>query len=141
MSILPDVLEPGLKVVFCGTAAGNRSEELTAYYAGHNNQFYATLHEIELTPEELRPQEFRDLAKFKIGLTDLAQQLHGMDHMLKSADFDREAFEQKIQEFKPKAVAFNGKKAAQVYFKTDDLDYGRQSKMIGNTVVFVLPST
>lgn len=25
MDILPDVLKPGLKVVFCGMAAGNRS--------------------------------------------------------------------------------------------------------------------
>lgn len=33
MDILPDVLKPGLKVVFCGTAAGNRSATNGAYYA------------------------------------------------------------------------------------------------------------
>jgi TDG/mug DNA glycosylase family protein len=40
MSVLPDVLKPGLKVVFCGTAVGNKSARASAYYAGRGNQFW-----------------------------------------------------------------------------------------------------
>ena len=32
--ILPDVLAPGLRVVFCGTAPGTASARAGAYYAG-----------------------------------------------------------------------------------------------------------
>jgi TDG/mug DNA glycosylase family protein len=39
MTVLPDVLEPGLRVVFCGTAVGAMSTQVGAYYAGCGNQF------------------------------------------------------------------------------------------------------
>lgn len=45
--ILPDVIEPGLRIVFCGTAAGAKSAAVGAYYAGPGNAFWATLHERE----------------------------------------------------------------------------------------------
>jgi TDG/mug DNA glycosylase family protein len=37
---LPNVLGPGLDVVFCGTAAGDRSAAFGCYYAGPGNKFY-----------------------------------------------------------------------------------------------------
>ena len=56
--MLPDVLEPNLRVVFCGTAAGSASARAGAYYAGPGNSFWRTIHAIGLTPRQLRPQEF-----------------------------------------------------------------------------------
>src|ERR1700753_3045292 len=53
--VLPDVLEPGLRVVFCGTAPGTASARAGAYYAGPGNRFWVTLHEVGLTPVLLRP--------------------------------------------------------------------------------------
>ena len=43
---LPDILQPNLKVVFCGTAAGDASAKKRAYYAGPGNRFWKTLHEV-----------------------------------------------------------------------------------------------
>jgi TDG/mug DNA glycosylase family protein len=37
--VLPDVLVPGLAVVFCGNAAGKVSAQRGAYYAGPGNYF------------------------------------------------------------------------------------------------------
>lgn len=37
--VLPDLLRPGLRVVFCGTAAGAASALSGAYYAGRGNRF------------------------------------------------------------------------------------------------------
>lgn len=37
--VLDDVICEKLKVVFCGTAVGNRSAKLGAYYAGRGNKF------------------------------------------------------------------------------------------------------
>ena len=48
--ILPDRLKPGLKLVFCGTAAGRQSALQQAYYAHGQNKFWTTLHKTGLTP-------------------------------------------------------------------------------------------
>lgn len=59
--VLPDMLQPGLRVVFCGTAAGTASARAGAYYAGPGNAFWATLHSTGLTPVQLSPAEFERL--------------------------------------------------------------------------------
>lgn len=48
--VLPDVLEPGLKIVFCGTVAGRTSALRCAYYAGPGNKFWRMRHAVGLTP-------------------------------------------------------------------------------------------
>ena len=54
-----------------GTAAGRVSARRGLYYAG--NRFWRTLHEVGLTPIELRPGEHGKLLDYGIGLTDLAK--------------------------------------------------------------------
>ncbi|MDE0408815.1 MAG: mismatch-specific DNA-glycosylase, partial [Alphaproteobacteria bacterium] len=71
--VLPDILPPGLDLAVCGAAAGRRSAEVGAYYAGSGNRFWRILHETGLTPRLLGPEEFRLLPEFGIGLTDLAK--------------------------------------------------------------------
>jgi len=61
--MLPDVLRPGLRVVFCGTAAGAKSAQVRAYYAGPGNQFWATLSRVGLTRRRLAPREYGDLPR------------------------------------------------------------------------------
>ena len=56
--ILPDLLQPGLDLVFCGTAAGRRSAEEGAYYAHPGNLFWRTLHAVALTPRLFAPAEY-----------------------------------------------------------------------------------
>ena len=56
--VLPDVLEPGLRIVFCGTAAGHVSARRGAYYAHPQNRFWPALHAIGLTPRRLEPEDY-----------------------------------------------------------------------------------
>lgn len=88
MDILSDMLGPGLKVVFCGMAAGNRSARIGAYYAGRGNRFWEVLHRIGLTPYRLRPEEYPNLLHYGIGLTDLVKSAFGNDRALKKVSFD-----------------------------------------------------
>ena len=80
--MLPDVLCPGLRVVFCGTAAGAVSAARGAYFAGPGNRFWSILAEIKLTPHQLKPDELRLLPTFGIGLTDIAKSVSGADSRL-----------------------------------------------------------
>jgi TDG/mug DNA glycosylase family protein len=63
-AVLPDLLVPGQRIVFCGTAAGTISAEKGAYYAGKSNRFWPILAETGLTPLELRPEEVTLLPNF-----------------------------------------------------------------------------
>lgn len=139
--VLPDILGPGLKVVFCGTAAGNASAKAEAYYAHPGNKFWPTLFRVGLTPQQLSPQEFRALPQYGIGLTDLAKHTFGADKKLRVQDFDTAALRWKIKLHQPWALAFDGKRAAQEYFGRRDFEYGLQPETIGNTAIFVLPAT
>lgn len=137
---LPDVLMPGLKVVFCGTAAGARSAHVGAYYAGRGNKFWRTLHQIGLTPRLLDPHEFPSVTDYGIGLTDIAKTYSGPDVGLRRAHFDADGLRRRIEQFAPRALAFNGKKAAQAFYGAA-VAYGQQTEPIGTTTVFMLPST
>ena len=77
--ILPDVLGPGLRIVFCGSAAGAASARAGAYYAGPGNRFWPTLHRVGLTPHLLAPAAFRTVLDHGIGLTDLCKTESGAD--------------------------------------------------------------
>ena len=80
--ILPEHLRPGLKLVFCGTAAGRQSALQKAYYAHPQNKFWRTLKTVGLTPRLFTPQEYPALWDVGIGLTDIAKFDYGMDHQL-----------------------------------------------------------
>jgi len=138
--VLPDVLCRGLRVVFCGTAAGRASASRGAYYAGRGNAFWETLHTVGFTPTRLAPEQFRVLLDFGFGLTDIAKLRSGNDADLRSDDFDVDGFKDKLDRYAPNAIAFNGKAAAAVLFGRDSLEYGLQAGTSG-PAVWVLPST
>mgnify|MGYP001338671653 CR=1 FL=1 len=104
--MLPDVLGPDLKIVFCGTAAGRKSAELGFYYAGNGNKFWKTLFETGLTPRLLMPSEFSELINWGIGLTDMVKDKSGMDNSLMRSDFKNNGLVEKINKYNPDVLHF-----------------------------------
>jgi double-stranded uracil-DNA glycosylase len=137
--ILPDVLRPGLQLVFCGTAAGKRSAEEGAYYAHPGNLFWRALFQARLTPRLLSPAEFPLLPEFGIGLTDLAKRHSGNDDELPKDAFDVPGLLAKIETYGPRLLAFTSKNAARAVLGPR-VHYGSQAKLLGATRVHVLPS-
>jgi double-stranded uracil-DNA glycosylase len=137
--ILPDVLQPGLRMVFCGTAAGRRSAEERAYYAHPGNLFWRALFQAGFTPRLLAPQEFPLLPGFGIGLTDLAKRHSGNDDELPRDAFDVPGLIAKIERHEPGVLAFTSKNAARAALGASTT-YGLQPQRFGCTQVFVLPS-
>ncbi|MDN5923775.1 MAG: mismatch-specific DNA-glycosylase [Xanthomonadales bacterium] len=137
--ILPDVLQAGLRVVFCGTAPSTRSAAEHAYYAHPGNAFWRALHASGLTPRLLAPAEFTCLPKYGIGLTDLAKHHSGNDAQLPQAAFDVAALRRKITRYAPQLLAFTSKNAAQAVFG-HGVAYGLQNAVIAHSKIFVLPS-
>ena len=142
IAMLKDLLAPGLKLVVCGTAASTVSAARGAYYAGPGNKFWQVLHEVGLTNRQLRPEEYEELLSFGTGLTDVAKGQAGSDAAIDFSLSDPQSLREKLLQFAPGILAFNGKKAAQVFLGQRRVGYGLQAETIGkNTRLFVAPST
>lgn len=139
VTVLPDVLSPGLDIVFCGTAAGAASARKRAYYAGPGNAFWPTLLAVGLVPMAVRPHEFGTLTRWQMGFTDLAKKVSGSDSVLGKRHFDVGRLRALVLEHQPRIVAFTGKRAA-VEFVGRAVGYGLLAERIGETRLFVLPS-
>ncbi len=139
--MLKDLLTHGQRIVFCGTAASAVSAARGEYYAGPGNKFWSILSEVGLTPRQLAPGEYEDLLEFGIGLTDIVKGQAGGDADIDFAQSNPEELRRKIHCFSPALLAFNGKKAAQVFLRKRRVDLGLQIEQVGPTRLFVAPST
>jgi TDG/mug DNA glycosylase family protein len=145
MRILPDYLEEGLGVVFCGTAVATASAKERHYYSGPGNQFWSLLHQSKLTPVPLTPADDHRVLEYGLGLTDLAKHVAASEDRGLGVHYDVAGFLQRIERYAPRWVAFNGKMAAQQVAKhlkePRRLSLGRQAWTVGPASVFVVPST
>ncbi len=137
--LVPDLLRPGLKLIFCGTAPSRASVAAAAYYAKPGNRFWPALHTVGITPHRFSPQDYPQLLNLGVGLTDLCKVHSGVDSDLPDDAFDLAAFELKMQAAQPKIIAFTSKNAAQAFLKTP-VAYGEQSVTLGASRLFVLTS-
>ena len=143
--LVPDLLAPDLKLVFCGTAPSKASAVAKAYYAKPGNKFWPTLHTVGITPTRFAAQDYPSLLTLGVGLTDLCKVHSGVDAELPKDAFDTAAFARKLKKYRPKVVAFTSKNAAKNYFG-QAVDYGWQTQTqsqirdAASTRFFVLPS-
>ncbi|HEY0276618.1 MAG TPA: mismatch-specific DNA-glycosylase [Paenirhodobacter sp.] len=136
--ILPDYLGPGLRTVFCGTAAGRRSAELGRYYAGPGNRFWPMLFRAGIVAQPLIVGDEARLLAQGIGLTDMAKHAFGPDAAIPQTAYDPARLEAFLCRYRPRSLAFNGKNAAQRFLGTK-VAYGPQPHT--SLPVWVLPST
>ena len=139
--MLEDLLTQDLLLVVCGSAAGRRSAELKQYYAGPGNKFWRTLAQIGLTPRELSPPEYELLLTFGIGLTDVVKGQSGSDRELDFSGGHSDVLRNKVLEYRPRYLCFNGKRAACEFFGRKQVRYGIQPESIATTGLFIAPST
>jgi TDG/mug DNA glycosylase family protein len=131
--VLPERLKPGLKLVFCGTAAGRLSALTGTYYANPQNKFWRTLFAVGLTPRLFAPGEYPLLWDLGIGLTDIAKFASGMDHQLPRHSLGpkaAKALRARIAMIAPAHLAFTSLNAGR----------GEQPEKIGATRVWILTS-
>ncbi len=137
---VPDLLAPGLDLVFCGTAPSPASFKARAYYANPGNAFWATLYAVGLTPEKLPPQRYPELLNYGLGLTDLNKTEVGSDHELSAHAMDAKSLHAKLRKYRPAAIAFTSKNAASLALGIKVPAYGRQIELLEGAVAFVLAS-
>lgn len=140
--VLPDVLRPGLDILFCGTAAGTVSAQRGAYYAHPQNKFWRVLFAVGLTPRLIKPEEYGELPRWGLGLTDLAKYVSGMDRELPARALGNEAcaaLTAKVRAIEPKLLAFTSLNAGRRYLGRA-AGFGDSGVRVGRARVWLLPS-
>ena len=141
-SDVPDVLAPGLAVVFCGINPGRVSAAAGAHFANPRNDFWRLLHDGGFTPRLYEPYEQFALLELGIGVTNAAYRTTKGSGDLRRGDFAGSAdrLERLARELFPRALAFVGKEAYRGAFG-ERADLGAQVRTLGDVGLFVLPST
>ncbi|HWN20819.1 MAG TPA: mismatch-specific DNA-glycosylase [Gaiellaceae bacterium] len=141
-SAVPDVLAPGLTAVFCGINPGRVSAAAAAHFANPRNDFWRLLHAAGFTPRLLDPSEQWELLGLGYGVTNAALRTTPGSGDLRSADFagSAERLERIALDLRPRAIGFVGKEAYRGAFR-ERPELGVQDRRLGETMLFVLPST
>ena len=87
-SAIPDVLAPGLRVLFCGINPGRVSAAAAAHFANPRNDFWRLLHAAGFTPRLLEPAEQFELPAYGVGVTNAASRTTPGSGDLRKADFE-----------------------------------------------------
>ena len=141
-SAIPDVLAPGLRVLFCGINPGRVSAAAQAHFANPRNDFWRLLHVAGFTPRLLEPAEQFELLTYGLGVTNAAARTTPGSGDLRKADFEGAAdrLERIAVELKPAWIGFVGKEAYRGAFG-ERAELGVQERRLDETRLFVLPST
>jgi TDG/mug DNA glycosylase family protein len=141
-SQVPDVLAPGLRIVFVGINPGRVSAAAAAHFANPRNDFWRLLHAARLTSRLYEPHEQFALLEEGIGVTNAAYRTTPGSGDLRRADFagSAERLERIARELSPAWLAFVGKEAYRGAFG-ERPDLGLRDRRLGETQLFVLPST
>lgn len=139
---VPDVLAPGVRVIFCGINPGRASAAAGAHFANPQNDFWRLLKAAGFTPRLLEPAEQFELLQLGIGLTNAARRTTRGSGDLRAGDFagTRERLDGLAAELEPWVIAFVGKAAYEGVFR-ERTELGLQERRLRETALFVLPST
>jgi double-stranded uracil-DNA glycosylase len=141
-SAVPDVLAADLTVVFCGINPGRVSAAAAAHFANPRNDFWRLLHAAGFTPRLVAPDEQFEVLRYGIGLTNAAYRTTPGSGDLRAGDFvgAAERLERLAVDLGPRAIGFVGKEAYRGPFR-ERPEHGLQERQLGETLLFVLPST
>ena len=142
MKTLPDHLRKGMKLVIIGCNPTESSVRTGHYYSGRENPFWPTLFDCGVIPEPLEYRDDKRVIEFAIGLTDLVKRPTRSHQELTREDFaeGRIVLSQKLGEFQPHVIAFNGKNVYEQFAQRRS-KLGLQKDLLYGARVYVLPAT
>lgn len=142
MRTLRDYLQPGLDVIFVGINPGTKSAATGHHYAGPGNHFWPLLYEAGFVSEPLTHEQDARVLEWNIGLTNMVRRASPSisDLSLDELRAGARALRHRLVKFAPRVVSFNSKRIYEV-FAGGPVRFGLQEARIGESLVFVMPST
>lgn len=139
---LPDVLGPGLEVVFCGINPGVDAAASGHHFVGRGNRFWRVLHLAGFTQQQMAPEDDGSLLELGYGLTSaVGRPTNRADELLADEFTDASAtLLAKVQRCGPLHLAFLGKAAYVSITGKKLIEWGEQEERFGGARVWVLPN-
>ena len=139
---VPDLIAPGLRVLFCGINPGLYSAAMRQHFARPGNRFWPALHHAGFTPRVFHPSEQRELLALGLGITNVVARGTAAAAELSGEELraGARALAKKVRRFRPRFLAVLGIGAWRAAFERPKAVLGEQEELIGATRVWVLPN-
>lgn len=139
---VPDVIAPGIRVLFVGINPGLYSGAVGHHFARPGNRFWKALHGAGFTDRVLSAFEERELLATGVGITNLVNQATAMAHELEPDQLRRGAvrLRAKVGRYRPRFVAFLGLTAYRTAFGRAGATVGPQVEAVAGAQAWLLPN-
>lgn len=140
--LLPDVIAPGLGVLFVGINPGAYSTAVGHHFGRPGNRFWPALALAGLTPRLFKPSEDRELLALGLGITNVVARTTARAAELEPEELldGARKLAKKVLRYGPHTVAILGVTAYRAAFEQPGAKLGEQSERLGNARVVVLPN-
>src|SRR5919202_1097699 len=139
---VPDVIAPGLRLLFCGINPGLYTAAVGHHFARPGNRFWPTLYRAGFTDRLLSPFEERELLKSGYGITNMVARATATAAELSPEEFVRggRRLRGKLKKYRPAFVAVIGVGAYRTAFGRPKAAVGRQEEKLEAATLWVLPN-
>lgn len=139
---VPDLIAPGLKVLFCGINPGLYSGATGLHFARPGNRFWRVLHLAGFTDRQLDPSEERELLARGYGITCFVDRTTVRADELSKTEYEEggKRLVEKIARYGPQILGVVGIGAYRTAFAKPKAVVGPQVEMIRDTRVWLLPN-
>lgn len=140
--VLPDVIGPGLTVLFCGINPGLYSAATGHHFARPGNRFWPALHRSGFTPRLLHPWEQEELLGHGLGITNVVARASARADELTADELVAgvEILAGKAERYRPAWIAVAGVTAYRIGFGRPRATFGAQPDRLGPARLWVLPN-
>ena len=139
---MPDVIAPGLRVLFCGINPGLYTAATGYHFARPGNRFWPALYAAGFTRRLLSPAEEHELLIDGYGITNVVARATATAAELSAAEYVEggRRLKAKVRRYRPKFIAVLGVGAYRTAFDQPKAALGLQPATFGETNVWVLPN-
>lgn len=139
---VPDVIDHGLDVLFCGINPGLYSGAVGHHFARPGNRFWRTLDASGFTPRLLGPFEEHELLDYGLGITNLVRRATATADKLQDDELRAggRSLRRKVARYRPRWISFLGLTAYRVAFGRKGAAVGRQEQTVAGSQVWLLPN-
>ena len=139
---VPDLIGPGLRVLFCGINPSLYSAVSGTHFARPGNRFWPTLHAAGFTDRRLAPHEEHELLALGCGITNIVARSTAAAAELSADELTTGArrLAAKVRRYRPGVLAVLGVGAYRTAFGRPRAALGLQAEAVGGSPVWVLPN-
>ena len=139
---VPDLIAPGLKVLFVGINPSLYSAAVGHHFARPGNRFWPALHEAGFTPRRLTAFDERELLAAGYGITNVVARATAAAEELEPAEYlaGAKQLAAKVRRHRPAVTAFLGIGAYRAAFNRPKAVLGPQGEAIEGSAAWVLPN-